>query len=161
MDNAIAGCGASFFSDSNPACHLDLVPFATVEKWGELPPKKREVLTTWAADTLAVLLKESVVQLLVLNGRSVVEGFKQVACLSLAERANSGWDLRRAGGSLARGMAYVGTVNEIRGVALGRDILVLGYNINLQSSFGVTSEVRREIRKWIGREWTERRNEQR
>jgi hypothetical protein len=161
LDEAIAGSGASFFSDSNPACHIDLVPYATAEKWGDLSLKNREVLTTWAADSIAILLRESAVQLLVLNGRSVVTGFERLAELSLSAGANSGWDLRRAGGSLARGMAYKGKVSEIRGIALGREILVLGYNINLQSSFGVTSRVRCEIRKWIGREWARRRNEQR
>ena len=161
LDEAIAASGTSFFSNSNPACHLDLIPYATAEKWGELSPKNREVLTTWAADTFAILLRESAVQLLILNGRSVVAGFERLAELSLSAGANSGWDLHRAGGSLARGIAYTGKVSEIRGIALGREILVLGYNINLQSSFGVTSQVKCEIGKWIGREWERRRSEQR
>ena len=32
---------------------------------------------------------------------------------------------------------------------MNRDILVLGYNHNIQSSFGVTNEAIRAIRDWV------------
>jgi len=47
------------------------------------------------------------------------------------------------------GVAYHGITNTLSGIPLGRDLLVLGFNHNLQSSFGVTSKVLREIRHWI------------
>ena len=38
------------------------------------------------------------------------------------------------------------------GIVLGRKILVLGFNHNIQSSFGVTTKVIQEIRSWIAEE---------
>jgi hypothetical protein len=35
------------------------------------------------------------------------------------------------------------------GIDLGRPVLVLGYNHNIQSSFGVTAKVKCAIRKWF------------
>ena len=34
-------------------------------------------------------------------------------------------------------------------VDLGRDVYILGYNHNIQSSYGVTSSVRTSIQEWI------------
>ena len=36
------------------------------------------------------------------------------------------------------------------GYALSRELLVLGFNHNLQSSYGVTSQVIDAIRHWVG-----------
>ena len=47
-------------------------------------------------------------------------------------------------------MAYRGVVTALSGFPLGHKLLVLGYNHNLQSSFGVTNEVVDGIRRWIG-----------
>jgi hypothetical protein len=49
------------------------------------------------------------------------------------------------------GVAYKGVVSAVSGIKLPHEILVLGYNHNLQSSFGVTNEVIFAIRDWISR----------
>jgi hypothetical protein len=40
-------------------------------------------------------------------------------------------------------------VHTLSGVSLPNEILVLGYNHNLQSSYGVTNEAISAIRDWI------------
>jgi hypothetical protein len=47
-------------------------------------------------------------------------------------------------------VAYRGVVEVLSGLPLGNRVMVLGYNHNLQSSFGVTNEVLGAIRRWIG-----------
>jgi hypothetical protein len=59
------------------------------------------------------------------------------------------WALGRAKSRSVSGVAFSGSINNIAGISLGRDISVLGFNHNLQSSFGVTSGVRNEIATWI------------
>ena len=144
-----AGTGASFYDSSRPACHLDLIPYATSCKWTDLAPAQRAKLLRVAGDALALLLRESPVRVIVLNGRSVVEHFQTIAGVSLERHSMASWALPRQAVSDVAGIAYKGVVDTLSGIPLGREILVLGYNHNLQSSFGVTSAVVDSIRDWI------------
>ena len=47
------------------------------------------------------------------------------------------------------GFAYKGVVDTLSGIMLGHEVLVLGFNHNLQSSFGVTTNLIHKIRTWI------------
>jgi hypothetical protein len=51
--------------------------------------------------------------------------------------------------------AFRGTLTQLSGVDLERSIVVLGYNHNLQSSFGVTTSVKKAIAKWVSAEVSE------
>ena len=42
-----------------------------------------------------------------------------------------------------------GVVTSVNGIDIGHGVLVLGFNHNLQSSFGVTSQVLQAIRRWV------------
>jgi hypothetical protein len=150
LDQLISGTKASYYDVSFGACHLDLIPYATQRKWTELSTRQRSVLLAVAADTLGVLLRDSPVQILILNGRSVVEGFQDLAGISLVRRKMSSWSLRRRSKSVA-GFAYTGVMNSIAGIGLGHKLVVVGFNHNLQSSFGVTTELMRAIRDWVAR----------
>jgi hypothetical protein len=149
LDHIISGTAASYYDKGSTACHLDLIPYATTCKWMELTRTQRSTLLSVAGDTLGHLLKESPVRVLVLNGRSVVEQFQEMAGLELERQAMPQWALRRGARSHVAGYAYKGTVCEVAGVKFKREILVLGFNHNIQSSFGVTNEVRNAIRRWI------------
>jgi hypothetical protein len=59
------------------------------------------------------------------------------------------WDLARRNGQAVPGMAYRATVTAIVGIPIGRQILVAGYNHNLQSSYGVSATARAAISEWI------------
>jgi hypothetical protein len=60
------------------------------------------------------------------------------------------WSLPRKTRAGVAGIAYSGDVTSIAGVDLGRPIRVLGFNHNIQSSFGVTKRVSNAIRQWLG-----------
>jgi hypothetical protein len=145
----IAGTGASFYDVSRQACHLDLIPYATGCKWTDLKTTQRSKLLKMSGDALACLLRDSAVRILILNGRSVVDHFQQIAGVPLYAEDMPTWSLPRQSTPSVVGVAYQGIVRMLAGVVLGRDVLVLGYNHNVQSSYGVTRAVVDAIRTWI------------
>lgn len=149
LDVLLADTEISYYGKRGRACHLDITPFATSCKWTELAAQQRASLLAGAGTTLADVIRESEIEVLILNGRSVVDRFQESAGVRLATSRMSSWDLRR-GASRVPGRAYWGLTKELAGTALGREVAVLGFNHNIQSSFGVTNEVRRSIRQWIG-----------
>lgn len=155
LERALALTAASYYSLSSPACHLDLVPFATADKWGVLPAADRDALLELSREAVARLLQDVRVDCLVLNGRSVVSQFERLAEVTLDETPMSSWDLPREGAPV-QGFAYVGRISWFSGWDLDREILVLGYNHNLQSSFGVTSEAIDAIAVWLASEVSNR-----
>lgn len=152
LDDVIGGTAASYYDEQSQACHLDLIPFATACKWTDLSRRERERLIEIAGDTLARLLVDSPVRILVLNGRSVVEELQRFADSPFERQEMAGWALRRNGKPCIAGISYRGVLARLAGIELDREILVLGYNHNLQSSFGVTNQVRGRIRKWIAKQ---------
>lgn len=151
LDHIISGTKASYYDASATACHLDLIPYATAYKWTALTRHERTSLLTAADDTLGLLLRDSPVRILILNGNSVVEQFQEIADIHLEKQAMHDWSLPRRSHSGVTGFAYKGTVRDLSGVRLERDVLVLGFNHNIQSSFGVTRRVIAAIRRWIAR----------
>ncbi len=149
LDQVIGGTKASYYSGS--ACHLDLIPYATARKWTDLTARERVALLSHVGDTLGLLLAHSPVKVLVLNGRSVVSQFESISDRQLTRRTYPTWALPRRSESDVQGLGYEGIVESVAGVTLGRPILVLGFNHNIQSSFGVTREVTSAIAKWISR----------
>jgi hypothetical protein len=141
---------ASYYGSNARACHLDLVPYATSRKWMELSLLERRTLLDVSGDALATLLKGSPIRLIILNGRSVVEHFEAVAGATLKVVPVAEWTLPRRSGNGIAGLAYSGTLTNIAGVRLKCPLTVLGFNHNIQSSFGVTKVVIESIRRWIG-----------
>lgn len=149
LDYLISGSKHSYYFPSSNACHLDLVPYATREKWGELPVSEKEMLLEISADALGNILKYSKIKVLILNGRSVIEGLKDISQSSFKEVPMPSWNLPRKVKSDVLGYAYEGFIGQIGNVTIGREIRILGFNHNIQSSFGVTNQVQTEIRNWI------------
>ena len=150
LDYLLGATGYSFYDDSHHACHLDLIPYATACKWTELSIAQKSALFDFAGDTLGILLRDSQIKMLILNGSSVVRQFEELTRVRLNKDAKADWTLPRASSIGVAGFAYTGQVNQICGVNLEREILVLGFNHNIQSSFGVTKAVIEGIREWIG-----------
>jgi hypothetical protein len=149
LDAVISGA-ASFYTESRQrACHLDLIPYATMCKWTMLDREQRAVLVNVAGDSLGQLVRGSNVTTLVLNGHAVVVHFERMAGIKLVAEKVPQWSLPRRGRDGVAGVSFVGSTREIAGVRLRREVLVLGYNHNIQSSFGVTREVIESIRSWI------------
>jgi hypothetical protein len=151
LDNLISGTATSYYSTSRKACHLDLIPFATARKWTALSASQRSVLLTVTGNALGQLLRDSPVSILILNGRSVADQFQKIAGVPLEVHAKPSWSLPRHSRPSVGGFAYRGVVRELSGVGLNRELLVLGFNHNIQSSFGVTTSVIAAIRLWIAR----------
>lgn len=151
LDYIIEGTGASYYSAlfKSPACHLDLIPYATACKWTELNKLQRTTLLEFNADTLGELLRDSNVSAIILNGKSVIETFCHVTNAKLETEVMHEWMLPRRTSAGVLGHAYEGSVSSIAGIDLEREIEVFGFNHNLQSSFGVTKRVMDSIRKWL------------
>ncbi|MBS2940324.1 hypothetical protein KDN32_21520 [Nocardioides sp. J2M5] len=148
LDRMLCAGGASYYDST--ACHVDLVAYATSTKWGILPGAVRDDLMRRGRSTIAELIRDSAVDVLVLNGRAVVSEFVQFADASLVAREVDSWTLPRSSGTGVGGIAYEGVIDAIGEVAMDRSIRVIGYNHNLQSSFGVTTEVMQRIGEWVG-----------
>jgi hypothetical protein len=151
LDFLISGTSFSYYSSMFSACHLDVIPFATACKWTELTKTHKANLLAMSGDTLGQLVRDSPLQVLVLNGSSVISHFQKICSTSLESSRKGGWELPRPGGTGVAGYAYYGTIRVLAGVQLNRDVTVLGFNHNIQSSFGVTREVKSSIRNWISR----------
>lgn len=149
LNDLISGTKFSYYDNSNRACHLDLIPYATSCKWAGLTVRERAVLMELAGDALALLLRDSPVRCLILNGQGTVEGLKLLSGIKFHQEEVPSWLLPRKTGAGVKGYAYTGVLKEISGIRLNRDIKVLGFNHNIQSSFGVTTQVRSSIKDWI------------
>jgi len=155
LDRLLAPARVSYYGKrSNPACHLDLVPYATSAKWSDLTRHQQSVLLSEGRAALAQVLRDSKVKVLVLNGISVVKHFSEVADVQLRASTMPNWTLPRTSGKGVRGIAYSGNIRTLAGMGLGREVLVLGYNHNIQSSFGVTAKVVDAIGEWVSKSLT-------
>lgn len=148
LERILEDAGVSLYRGG--ACHIDLVPYATSEKWGMLSGMERRTLLATSGEAIGRLIRDSDLQLLILNGRSVVTEFERMAVTQLMSKRRPDWDLPRASGPGISGYAYEGEISRIGGIELDAPLKVLGYNHNLQSSFGVTSLVIKRIARWIG-----------
>jgi len=80
----------------------------------------------------------------------VVSLFESAAEIVLKREQMAEWSLPRKSGAAVMGYAYQGEFDTYAGFSIGRTIRVLGFNHNIQSSYGVTHAVKRQIRAWIG-----------
>ena len=151
LNNIISGTKASYYDSINTACHLDLIPYATARKWTELSPGQRSALIDLAGDTLALILKRSSIKLLVLNGKSVVNHLEEISGENFQKKEIENWALPRSSGKNVKGYSYKGSIKEICGIKFQHEIQVLGFNHNIQSSFGVTNNIKNSIRHWVTR----------
>ena len=149
LDNIISGASTSYYGDTAKACHLDLIPYATASKWTELTSRQRSLLLELAGDTLGHLLRDSPIQVLILNGKTVIENLQKVSGTVFHKEAIPTWTLPRQSGDGVPGFAHTGTIRKLAGVKLRHEIHILGYNHNIQSSFGVTNKVKAAIRGWV------------
>lgn len=138
LDRTLRSGGFSYYDGS--ACHLDLVALATRDKWGAVSTPTRQKLVDGGKTVLAQIIRDSALTTLILNGRSVVSEFESFADVQLSAEQVDSWTLPRRDGGV-NGYVFTGTIDALGGIDLGRRLSVYGYNHNLQSSFGVTSQV--------------------
>src|SRR5690606_8568184 len=121
LNNLLSDTEFSYYSDKNRACHLDLIPYATEYKWTELSLPQRKSLIDLAGDTLGLLLQNSPVDLLVLNGNTVIQGLQRLSNIKFNATHNKSWDLPRKTGIAVKGYSYTGSIQEISGIKLKKN----------------------------------------
>ena len=149
LNAVLSGANVSYYDYPATACHFDLIPFATRRKWSDLTARQQSELLSIAGDTLGMILRDSQIRILILNGRTVVKGFELASGLELRSELMAGWTLARKTERDVPGVAFRGMVDVLAGVRLGRQVMVIGYNHNLQSSFGISTKVLEAIKCWI------------
>lgn len=149
LERMLVGTGASYYGTlGDKACHLDLVPFATGKKWSDLSSATRTQLIEIGTPSLVKVLVASDIRVLILNGSTVVKEFSRlIPGQRLRANPMSSWALQNG---RVGGIAFIGRVDRIAQFELERELLILGYNHNIQSTFGVTTEVKSRIASWIG-----------
>lgn len=152
LNSILSGTGNSYYDSLWPACHLDLVPFATACKWTSLTRAQQSTLFAVAGDSLGSLIRAGSIRTIILNGSAVVLGLQLLSGVEFTRTPMRRWNLGRQSGPDVAGFAFRAKIKSICGVRLGRTVTVLGYNHNLQSSFGVTKAVCDSIRTWIADE---------
>jgi hypothetical protein len=153
LNRIIESTGTSFYEGT--ACHLDLVPFATELKWSALSAGQRSQLLLESSWALREILQMSRVQVVVLNGRTVVDAFSRAFGIEWTVERMPALDLHRSNGSRVTGLCYKGRLRL--GSRRDPPVLVIGYNHNIQSSFGISKFVSSAIGNWIGLAHTEAR----
>jgi hypothetical protein len=149
LESVLAYSGASYYGERPVACHLDLVPYATVSRWGDLAPWQRQRLLVAGSGLLGRQIGNSSIETLILNGRSVINHFAAISDVRFREIAADGWRLVGAKQRSVPGVAYTAVATKIGGVILDVPVTVIGFNHNLQSSFGVTRVAIASIGEWV------------
>jgi len=149
LDHIISGSSLSYYFPSASACHLDLIPYATSTKWTELSQVQRKNLLDISSNYLGMLINHSQIEVLVLNGQTVVDNIERISGGSLKKLHRKEWSLPRKKTEPVQGFSFEGHVNKMGAVKLNKRLKVLGYNHNIQSSFGVTKDVQVSIRNWV------------
>lgn len=151
LDYIISGNSTSYYFPSQEACHLDIFPFATYEKWSNISPINKSKLLEKSLFILAEILNSSDIEILILNGMSVVKHLEKAANCKFVEKEIAEWGLKRTSNTV-KGFSYAGSINQIGITRLKKEIKILGFNHNLQSSFGITTTVMSSIREWLTKE---------
>ena len=149
LDYVLSGLNASYYGSPGTACHIDLVPFATGRRWSEIPSRQQSYMLDVGKDILGAILRDSRIRILILNGSTVVRRFESLADCHLSSETMPSWSLKREIGPNVPGFAFDGSIDRFGGVYLDRSIRVLGFNHNLQGSFGVSNRILNAIRDWV------------
>ncbi|MCR1795789.1 hypothetical protein K0V43_19670 [Leptospira sp. id769339] len=154
LEKILSKTGHSFYSKNNSACHLDLVPYATSTKWANTNKNfKTKALNTFG-ESFAFSIRSSPIRILILNGKTVVDTLNYLLRNEIEINEMKNWKLPRKNGVGVAGFSYRAKINKIADIKLKRDLIILGFNHNLQSSFGVTNYVKKNISDWIFKETT-------
>ncbi len=136
LEKILKACGVSYYDGS--ACHLDLVQWATNPTWGKI--KSRE-LQNQLIDADAKFLRHQLtaenINLLLVNGRGVKDQLQRKLGATLREVTPiAGYGNRDT-------RVFVGTLLD--------RVRVIAWSTNLQSSFGVTNELRTKLANKVAR----------
>jgi hypothetical protein len=139
----------SYYFPYNNIVHLDIIPVATKEKWGSLSLSEQDLLISQFGNYLEYLITESYIEVCILNGQGVVDNFQKVFGQLIDKEYVEQWNIKTKN-KVVKGKSYKTVLK-----AKDKKILILGFNHNIQSSFGVSKEIVFSIRRWLQREINE------
>ena len=131
LEKVLRHVGASYYDGS--ACHLDLVQWATDPVWGKLQEHEQRTLLKSDIPFLSEQLAQENIRVLLLNGAGIMQAYQSHLSGHLIEVTES-----------ANGRLRVFTNRP------NPNLTVVGWNINLQSSWGVSNEEIGSIGKQVG-----------
>lgn len=144
LDLVLRAVGHTYYGTSADACHLDLSPWATDPTWGKLTIKERRVLLDNGRRLLRSQLAVGNLELILINGSGVARTAAKTFGAALIEAAY----LRPAGRpTAATSRIWTATFDGVP---------VVAWSVNLQSSFGVTNDLRQLLRAQVRAIATER-----
>ncbi len=150
LEAMLLDANSSFYGNrEHYACHVDLVPFATKEKWASLHSKTQREMLEECGFSLAKIFESSELVCLVLNGTTVTKTLVDLCDVKLTKTYKPAWNLKRKSGKDVRGYSFEGKITHVQGRKLANSIDVLGFNHNLQSSYGVSAAVKSNISDWL------------
>lgn len=124
LEPVVRSVGASYYDGT--ACHLDLSQWSTDPTWNGLSREVRAKLVERDGPFLARQLAAEHIEILLLNGASVIESFRWMLGASLELEAETVAD------RTVTTRLWTGSYNGIR---------VIGWSTNLPSSRGVTKQL--------------------
>jgi hypothetical protein len=115
-----------FSYTSHPfAAHVDLVQWATKTKWGELTPDQKKILIEDGGSFLEYQLDSDSLKMILLNGRTVIDSFKEWSDVELNKTQ---FEIRQGR-----------NIDIVTGMYKNR-VRIIGWSLNIQSSYGVSKE---------------------
>lgn len=145
LDNLFNESGYSYYN--NTACHIDLIPYATRNKWSSLKGNEQNFLINASQEELKNCIENSEISTLILNGSSVIQGLLKSYDITLKKEEVKDWQIQTKKGVIS-GFKFTGKLR----INSERDISILGFNYNLQSSFGLSKNIKNSIKAWISSE---------
>lgn len=124
--------GVSYYDGT--VCHLDFVQWATDPTWGKLPREARQGLLNRDRQFLRQQLENESIRILLLNGASVIKEFQ--AAFNCQVDKHRVLEIGRQPTQIFTGRIF-------------DRILTVGWSINLQSSFGVSNELRARLAETV------------
>ncbi|MDQ3432626.1 MAG: hypothetical protein M3467_10505 [Actinomycetota bacterium] len=130
LDHADAGSYGA-----GTACHLDLVQWATMPVWSELPTDVRQRLLDDGVPHLRNQLRNDNIRLVLLNGKTVLDHVDAVGLVRLEQVDTMHYSAEK-------------TTKLYRGEAEG--VVFLGWSVNIQSGFGANANTfLQQLGRWV------------
>ena len=161
LDLILKGCGVSYYDGS--ACHLDLVQWATKTQWTCLSDRVQNCLLNADVTFLSEQLDNENIELLLMNGGGVAGQFEKEFNTVLMERClGEMGPIPDSGGPSynrvrMRCLGEMGPIPEFSGGpirlysgCLHNRVRIIAWNVNLQSSFGVSNELKYVLAERVG-----------
>lgn len=149
LSHLIEPSGFSYYFPYLNACHLDIVPVATEQKWGELTQRQQEILIEMYGQVLISILASSNIHTVILNGMGVINRFAKQYNVKLSSQRIVDADLRSETRNAVPAYGYSGILEATGLDDEVRRIRVLGFNHNIQSTFGMTNASIQAISEWL------------